>query len=158
MVDATDKLLSDYKKKIEPILPLAKKAYGSRLHSTPAHDASRKYTALLKEYYAKGGSLVAMANALDVAYAGVRRRVVTADLEVLPSRKASSMTEAQTEKGIERIKKAKEKSTEAYHAALEAEYAKGISLGKVAKALGLSSSQPLYYGVQRSQVRAKEND
>jgi transposase-like protein len=155
---STDKLLSDYKKKIDPILPLAKKAFGSRLHTTPAHDASRKYTALLKEYYEKGGSLVAMANELGVAYAGVRRRVVTADLDVLPSRKRSSLTDAQTEKGIERIKKAKDKSPEAYHAALEAEYAKGISLAKVAKALGLSSSQPLYYGVQRSQVRAKEEN
>jgi len=155
---STDKLLSDYKKKIEPILPLAKKAFGSRLHTTPAHDASRKYTALLKEYYEKGGSLVAMANELGVAYAGIRRRVLTAGIDALPSRKRSSLTEAQTEKGIERIKKAKAKSPEAYHSALQAEYEKGISLAKVAKALGISSSQPLYYGVQRSLARAKEND
>jgi transposase-like protein len=150
---APDKLLDTYAKKIKPILPLAKKAFGSRAHTTPAHNASRQYTQLLVEYYSKGGSLVAMANELDVAYAGIRRRILTADQEILPSRKRSTLTEAQVQKGIERIKKAKEKSPEAYHAALAAEYDKGISLAKVADALGISSSQPLYWGIQRARVR-----
>jgi transposase-like protein len=150
---APDKLLDTYAKKIKPILPLAKKAFGSRSHTTPAHNASRQYTQLLVEYYSKGGSLVAMANELDVAYAGIRRRILTADQEILPSRKRSTLTEAQVQKGIERIKKAKEKSPEAYHAALAAEYDKGISLAKVADALGISSSQPLYWGIQRARVR-----
>ena len=150
---APDKLLDTYAKKIKPILPLAKKAFGSRAHTTPAHNASRQYTQLLVEYYSKGGSLVAMANELDVAYAGIRRRILTADQEILPSRKRSTLTDAQVQKGIERIKKAKEKSPEAYHAALAAEYDKGISLAKVADALGISSSQPLYWGIQRARVR-----
>lgn len=154
---APDKLLDTYAKKIKPILPLAKKAFGSRAHTTPAHNASRQYTQLLVEYYSKGGSLVAMANELDVAYAGIRRRILTADQEILPSRKRSTLTEAQVQKGIERIKKAKEKSPEAYHSALAAEYDKGISLAKVADALGISSSQPLYWGIQRARVREQSS-
>jgi transposase-like protein len=150
-----DKLLSDYAKKIQPILPLAKKAFGSRTHTTPAHIASRKYTQLLVEYYEKGGSLVAMAKELDVSYAGIRRRVLTADIEALPTRKRSSLTEAQLEKSIERIKKAKAKSVEAYHDALASEYEKGISLAKVASALGIASSQPLYWAINQVKLRDK---
>jgi hypothetical protein len=155
---APDKLLDTYAKKIKPILPLAKKAFGSRAHTTPAHNASRQYTQLLVEYYSKGGSLVAMANELDVAYAGIRRRILTADQEILPSRKRSTLTDAQVQKGIERIKKAKQKSPEAYHEALAAEYDKGISLAKVADALGISSSQPLYWGIQRARLREQSLD
>lgn len=150
----SDALVREYSQKLERLLPLAKKAYGARTHSSPAHDASRQYTNLLKEYYSKGGSLVTMANELGVAYAGLRRRVVTADLPTLPPRKRSRMTLEQTDAAIERIKKAKAKSTEAYHDQLAKEYDKGISLAKVASGLGLSSSQPLYYGVQRSRSRA----
>lgn len=152
-----DKLLESYAKKIKPILPLAKKAFGSRLHTSPAHKASRQYTQLLVEYHGKGGSLVAMAAELGVTYAGIRRRVLTANEEVLPSRKRSSLTEAQTAKGIERIKKAKEKGPDTYHAAIASEYEKGISLAKVADALGISSSQPLYWAVSRAKQKQQED-
>lgn len=150
---APDKLVETYSKKIKPILPLAKKAFGSRTHMTPEHKASREYTKLLVEYYNKGGSLVALANELGVTYAGLRRRVLTADIPAQPSRKKSAMTDSQTQKGIEKIKKAKEKSPDAYHDALASEYDKGISLAKVAEALGISSSQPLYWGVHRAKLR-----
>jgi transposase-like protein len=150
---APDKLLETYSKKIKPILPLAKRAFGSRIHMTPEHKASREYTQLLVEYYNKGGSLVALANELGVTYAGLRRRVLTADIPAQPSRKKSAMTDTQTQKGIERIKKAKDKSPDAYHDALASEYDKGISLAKVAEALGISSSQPLYWGVHRAKLR-----
>ena len=155
---APDKLLETYSKKIKPILPLAKRAFGSRTHMTPEHKASREYTQLLVEYYNKGGSLVALANELGVTYAGLRRRILTADQPALPSRRKSPLTDAQTQKGIERIKKAKEKSPDAYHDALAAEYDRGISLAKVASALGISSSQPLYWGVHRAKLREQSLD
>ena len=81
-----DDLLEEYKSKIEPLLPMAKKAFGSRSNESPEHLASRQYTQLLTEYYAKGGSLVAMAGELGVVYAGLRRRVTTADLPVREAR------------------------------------------------------------------------
>jgi len=149
----SDTLVREYSGKLEKLLPLAKKAYGSRSNTSPAHVASRQYTNLLKEYYGKGGSLVAMASELGVAYAGLRRRVVTSDLPSLPPRKRSRMTPEETDQAINRIKSAKSKSTEDYHDQLAKEYDNGISLAKVASGLGLSSSQPLYYGVQRSRAR-----
>ena len=69
-------LISEYKEKIEPILPAAKRANGSRKKVSPEHEASRQYTELLVEFYDKGGSLPRLAEALGVAYSGVRRRVV----------------------------------------------------------------------------------
>jgi hypothetical protein len=68
-----EEITEKYAAKIAPHLELAKRAYGLRGQSTPAHRASAKYTDLVKEYYAKGGSLVALAEKLGVAYSGLRR-------------------------------------------------------------------------------------
>lgn len=54
-------LVAEYKAKIEPLFPLAKKAYGSRGQNTPAHKASREYTRLLVEFSERGGSLPELA-------------------------------------------------------------------------------------------------
>lgn len=152
----SDELLDKYKAKIEPLLPLAQKAYGSRNNSSPEHTASRKYTALLTEYYAKGGSLVAMADALGVVYSGLRRRVKTADLPVIAARKRSRLTDTEIQDAVDRIKAARDESVEAYHEQIAEEYDNGASLIKIAEALGLSSSGPLYYAV--NSVRLKENE
>ena len=85
-------LVAQYKAKIEPLFPLAKKAYGSRFQNTPAHKASREYTRLLVEFYSIGGSLPELAKALGVAYPGLRRRVVMESVsisEIKPKRKAN---------------------------------------------------------------------
>ena len=76
----------EYVEIIKPLLPLAKRAYGSRNQETPAHEASRRYTELLVEYHEKGGSLPKLAKALDVAYSGLSRRVSmsTIDISKLP--------------------------------------------------------------------------
>lgn len=152
----TDALLEKYKAKLEPLVPLAKTAYGSRSNDTPAHRASRKYTQLLVEYYEQGGSLVAMANELGVVYAGLRRRVTTADLPVRDARSRSRFEPEQLDAAVERIKAAKAKGTDEYHTQLAKEYDKGVSLAKVATALGLSSSNPLYYAVNVK--RLKDNN
>jgi hypothetical protein len=75
-------LVEEYKSKIEPILPAAKRANGSRKKSTPEHEASRQYTKLLVEFHDKGGSLPQLASALSVAYSGIRRRVVMNSVSV----------------------------------------------------------------------------
>ena len=49
----------------------------------------------------------------------------------------------------------KQKSVDDYHDQLAKEYQAGISLSNLAKAMGLSSAAPLYYGVQRSLQRTK---
>ena len=43
----------EYVENIKPLLPLAKRAYGSRNQETPAHEARRRYTELLVEYHEK---------------------------------------------------------------------------------------------------------
>jgi hypothetical protein len=59
------------------------------------------------------------------------------------------------ERSATRVLKAKEKSVDDYHDQLAKEYQAGISLSNLAKAMGLSSAAPLYYGVQRSLQRTK---
>jgi len=147
-------LTEEYAAQINPLLALAKRAYGSRNHKSDAHDASRRYTELLVEYYGKGGSLVSLASALGVTYAGMRRRIVTANLPVTAGAR-SSLSLEETQSAIERILAAKTQSTEAYHVQLYKEYNAGVSFAKVADALKLSSSQPLYHGMNKERAKRK---
>jgi transposase len=154
-----DEMIAEYVEKILPVLPLAKKAYGSRNIRSPQHDASREYTRLLVEFYSKGGSLLKISKALGVTYAGVRRRVVTADLPVTTRQSKSKATPQEVAQSVERIEAAKTYGVEVYHEALRFEYeVNGISLTKIAKAMGLSSANPLYYGVSRTKLRVPESE
>jgi shikimate kinase len=151
-----DELLEEYVAQIEPVLDLAKRAYGSRNTKSPQHDASRKYTGLLVEFYERGGSLLQISKALGVTYAGVRRRVTTNDVPANESRSRSKATPEEVKKAAQRVKSARSVSVIAYHEALRHEYEDNkISLNKLAKALGLSSSNPLYYGVARTKITNK---
>lgn len=151
-----NELLDRYVGQIEPVLDLAKRAYGSRNTKSPQHDASRKYTKLLVEFYEQGGSLLQISKALGVTYAGVRRRVTTDGVPASDSRNRSKATPEEVQKAAERVKKAKSQGVIVYHEALRHEYEDNkISLNKLAKALGLSSSNPLYYGVSRTKIYSK---
>jgi hypothetical protein len=149
----SQELVEKYAQLIEPILPIAKKAYGSRSQSTPAHDASREYTRLLTEFYSKGGSLPLLAKRLHVAYAGVRRRVVMNDITVSLVKPKIRVKDQDVRSAALRVNKAKLENVDSYHDQLAREYKAGISLSNLAKELGLSSAAPLYYGVQRSLQR-----
>jgi lambda repressor-like predicted transcriptional regulator len=153
-----EEITEKYAAKIAPHLDLAKRAYGLRGQATPAHTASAKYTELVKEYYAKGGSLVALASKLGVAYSGLRRRVFTSAIPPVARKNRSRATEETIAKAMESILKARDTSTEDYHQELHDAYHAGISLATVSKALGLSSSAPLYYAVQRHAMRMKEDN
>ena len=152
-----EEITEKYAAKIIPHLDLAKRAYGLRGQATPAHTASTKYTELVKEYYAKGGSLVALADKLGVAYSGLRRRVFTSAIPPVARKNRSRATEETVVKAMSSILKAREASTEDYHKELHKAYHAGISLATVSKELGLSSSAPLYYAVQRHAMRMQEN-
>lgn len=145
-------LVEEYAQKIEPILPLAKKAYGRRDQEKPTHKASKEYTRLLVEFQDRGGSLPMLAKRLDVAYAGVRRRAVMSNISASTYKpKDRVKTKEQDISGaMRRVVVAKERDPDEYHDQLAEEYQNGISLSNLAKALGLSSAAPLYYGVQRS--------
>lgn len=153
-----EELTTHYADQIRPLLPLARRAYGSRTQNTPAHEASRRYTELLVEYNEKGGSLLDLATALGVAYSGIRRRIFTSRTpsldESAPKRKT---TPEEVEAALERVRAAKAQGPRAYHAQLSVEYHQnGISLGAIAKGLGIANAAPLYYGVQRHLQRTAE--
>lgn len=149
-------LIEEYAQKIEPILPLAKKAYGSKNRKTPNHEASREYTRLLSEFYQRGGNLPRLASRLNVAYAGMRRRVIMQDMVVSSYRQKKTVSDKDNIRdSAQRIRKARQRGIDDYHNQLAEEFKIGISLAKLAKELGLSSAAPLYYGVQRSLQRQK---
>ncbi len=153
-----DALLEQYAPKLAELLPLARKAYGSRDIVSPQHDASREYTRLLVEFYQHGGSLLQLSERLGVTYAGVRRRVITSDIPASTSKKRSKATPEEVQQAAARIKQAKvDGGTRGYHAAIRHEYeTNGVSLTKIAKALGLSSANPLYYAVARTKIQENE--
>lgn len=148
-------LVEKYAPLLRELLPLARRAYGSRNTVSPQHDASREYTRLLVEYYNLGGSLIDISKAVGVTYAGVRRRVTMAEIEPSKRRNRSKATPEQVAEASKRILEIKNSgSVQEYHEALRHEYEdNGISLTKIAKAIGLSSSNPLYYGVSRTKLK-----
>lgn len=148
-------LVNEYYEKIEPIISLAKRAYGSRDQNTPQHEASREYTRLLREFHHRGGSLPTLAKKLGVAYAGVRRRVVMSDVSVSELRPKVRVKDQDIKASANRIRIAKQQGVDKYHEQIADEYKQGISLSAIAKELGLSSAAPLYYGVQRSVQRSR---
>lgn len=146
-----DEMKEQYLQKIRPILGQAKRACGAKNSKSPAHDASREYTRLLKEYRDNGGDLVELAGELGVAYSGIRRRVTMANTpSITNGRIKSTSTPEEIEAAVKRVAVAKCKGSRVYHAQLATEYFdNGVSLAAIAKGLGISNSFPLYYGVQR---------
>jgi len=149
-------LLSDYYPLVAKYKYLATKAYGSRSTDSEAHDASREYTKILKEYADKGGSLIKMAEALEVAYPSLRRRVMTADIPPLERHKKSVATKEQYQEAVAYLNESKTHGTAVYHSAIFNLYNKGISLNRLAKEMGLKSAYPLYYGLNKMRMANKE--
>jgi len=146
-------LVTEYTNLIKPILPLAKKAYGSRSQLGAEHEASRRYTKLLVEFQEKGGSLPKLANSLEVAYPGLRRRIVMQNVDVSSIKSKTRATHRQNADAVDRVKSAKEVGIDQYHDQLAEEYRLGVSMSSLARELGLSSASPLYYGIQSSMKR-----
>lgn len=152
----SQELVEEYAQKIEPIISMAQKAYGSRERLGPEHDASRRYTALLSEFQARGGSLPLLAKRLGVAYAGMRRRVAMRDISASAFKpKTTRKTKEEIQEAALRVLDAKNSDTDTYHDQLAKEYRSGIAVSVLAKELGLSSAAPLYYGIQRSIQRSR---
>ena len=142
--------LERYALRMEPLLPLAKKAYGSRDTISPQHDASREYTRLLCEFYNDGeGSILDLAKRLDVQYAGMMRRINNKDVPASSGRARKKFPESVYDAAVVDIAEAKERSTYDYHLTLHKYWVEGLSMSKIAKKMGLSSANPLYYGVNR---------
>lgn len=147
----SQELVEEYAQLIEPILPIAQKAYGARTRSGPHHEASREYTKLLSEFQSRGGSLSVLARRLDVNYAGIRRRVAMRDISASSFKPSTTRkSEEEVESATMRVLDAKTLGTDPYHDQLAKEYRAGFAISVIAKKMGLSSASPLYYGIQRS--------
>jgi hypothetical protein len=150
-------LTYEYAPQMRPLLPLAKRAFGARDTVSPAHEASREYTRLLVEFTEKGGSLLHLAKELGVQYSGMRRRVMASPLPDLtrgaPSR---TISEDVYDEAVAIIQAAKDRTPKDYHLALKKAYDEGLSLYRIAQRLGMSSANPLYFGVNR--VRLNEGE
>ena len=147
-----DDLVEKYASLIEPHLELAKRAYGAKTQTTPAH------TRLLVEFNENGGSLIQLAKRIGVSYSGVRRRVFTSNVPSVKStrRQRSTINQATIEDAVIRVNSAKSRGTEAYHHQLHDEYYSGIPMNVLAKAMGISNAAPLYYAIQRHYKRTHE--
>ena len=148
-----------YAIQMEPLLPLARTAYGSRATKSPQHDASREYTRLLVEFYRSGGSLIKLAARLKVTYAGIRRRILTDEIEAKPKGKNSMSNDLEIQQAATRVRFAHTTGgSEGYHEQIRYEYeVNKISLAKLAKNLGLSSANPHYYALNRSRINSKSD-
>lgn len=168
---STAEMALQYAEKLRPLLPLATRAYGPRTRMSPAHDASRQYTAALVEYNERGGSLPALAQELGVTYASLRRRILTADLEPTPRTHAAARYrqraartpeyEEMLDNYVSAIQSLKEDpSTDSieYHEALLAAYEDGVPPSYLAKRLGQSSTGAIYYGINAARVRRAEEE
>jgi len=145
-----DELVDKYAALIGPLLPLAKRAYGARDTVSPEHYASRKYTRLLAEFSKQGGSLGDLSKRLGVAYSGMRRRVQMAELpktSSTPNRHRYS--DKEYGQMVHTILEAKKLGTECYHETIKEAYDRGFSIARVAREMGLSSANPLYYAINK---------
>lgn len=151
-------LLDKYYSKIAPLKAQAEKAYGSRATSSANHVVSRAYTNALKEYAENKGSLILLAQALDVTYAALRRRVMTASLPALPERGRSKATAKQYAFATNTLRGLREsKDSTKYHEAIYEFYSQGLSVTRMSRELGLKSAYPLYYGLTQERLRRGES-
>ena len=151
-----NELIAEYVERISPLLELAKRAFGPRNAVSPEHDASREYTRLLCEFYDRKGSLPGLARELGVTYAGMRRRITTASLEPSTGRARKKTPEHVYVQAVVEIGAARNISTEDYHKAVYKWYKNGLSMVKLANRLGISSSNPLYYAINK--IRLNDTD
>lgn len=146
-------LLDEYYSKIAPLRHLAEQAYGSRATESVVHDISHAYTNLLVEYAQKGGSIPKMAKALNVTYAALHRRIMTAPIAPLPRSGRTKATPEQYTQAATFIRTQREIGTVAYHDAIKKVYEEGVGLNGLAPYLGLKGAYPLYYGLNKSRMR-----
>lgn len=148
-------LLEKYTELCQPLVSLAKRAYGPKDQDTPAHAASREYTRLLSEFNTLGGSLTAISKELGVSYSGIRRRVFTADVPSVRRTRSprGHITAEMVADAATRVRDARDHSTSEYHRQLHAEFTAGIPMNMLARQLGISNAAPLYYGINSHEKR-----
>lgn len=140
-------LVEEYADLLRPLLPIARKAYGTQGPNSSARLASRRVNELLLEYVdEKGGNVTHLANALGtemISLPGLRRRLRSARAgnslgDTPTSKKRGSKDPARVAAAAERIKVARDTGTSEYGAEVRKVYDEGVSLTAVAREMGIS--------------------
>lgn len=146
-------LVEEYADQIRPLLPLARRAYGTQSQGTPAREASDKVNDLILEYADKrGGNVTHLARELRVgdnesaklSLAGVRRRLRVArggnqlGQASTTGHLRGSRDPARVKAAASAIETARDQGTASYRIAVEDVKTSGVSLAAVAKELDLS--------------------
>ncbi len=139
--------------KIRPLLPEAKRAYGSQPPGSPTRVASEEVNAYILHYVQKGGKVPALAHELegDISLSGLRRRVRIARSQEQAALEGQEQVVGRTKRprgktdpeqvkeASERIDIARQKGGRVYGDAVRAVYDEGISLKAVAENLQIST-------------------
>lgn len=142
----------DYAAKIKPLLPAAKKAYGSQAPDSPARVASETVNAYLLQYVQRGGQIPELARHLDgeLSLSGLRRRVRIArgtDTSAMEGqeqvvgrvkRPRGTKDPEIVKKAVAEIQLARKQGGRAYGDAVREVYDRGVSLNAVATEMGIS--------------------
>lgn len=140
-------LVEEYAEQLRPLLPIARRAYGTQGPNSEARLASQKVNRLLVEYVDEhGGNVTHLANELGtdmISLAGLRRRLRSArsghSLGATPtSKKRGSKDPARVIACAKRIMQAREEGTSSYGAEVRKVYDENVSLAAVADEMGIS--------------------
>lgn len=138
-------LVAEYADQLRPLLPTARRAYGTQGPNSEARRASDQVNKYLLEYVNKGGNLTHLSRELEdlISLAGLRRRLRSARTGNLlgsnsTSRKRGSKDPARVNAAVEKINNARTVGSTSYGEAVRQVYMDGVSLSAVADELGIS--------------------
>lgn len=138
-------LVEEYAAELREVLPLARRAVGTRRPDSPERQASDRVNELILEYADKErGNITHLANALkgEISLPGLRRRLRAARSRSLgsfaTSNKRGTKDPAKVSAAAKKIADARRLGPNEYRDAVREVYADGVNLTAVAEEIGLS--------------------
>lgn len=150
MKGSNPQLVEEYTQLIAPLLPLARRAYGTQQQGSPTRVASDKVNALILDYVDdKGGNITHLGEALrqhGLGYDAVRRRLRAArsghvlgqNPITITGRSRGSRDPSRVAVACADIALARDLSPKEYGEAITRWYSSGISLAAIASGLNVS--------------------
>jgi hypothetical protein len=139
-----------YAEKIRPLLPEARRAFGSQPPGSPARLASDEVNKLVLTYSKSGAKMPALAEALDgdISLSGLRRRVRLARAGERVEARGDQLGRVKRPRGstdpetvkvhADKIAKARKVGGKTYGDAVREAYDQGVALQPIADTLGIS--------------------
>ncbi len=142
----------DVAEKIRPLLPEAKRAYGSQAPDSAPRQASEQVNALILHFVEHGGRIPDLAQCLEgeISTSGLRRRVRiargtdTSSMEGQDQvvgrvkRPRGKTDEESVAKAVKKVQEARKQGGRAYGDAVREVYEEGNSLSAIAERIGIS--------------------